>query len=78
VIVWPARSLVSRAASGIARAAGVPWSIARTQRDYIDLALRFLAPSNRNAIRQRLSQGRQVSHPLAYTRGVGGVGGVGP
>jgi hypothetical protein len=41
--VWPARFVALRAAAGIARAAGLHWSIARTGSEYVRLASRLLA-----------------------------------
>ena len=89
VVVWPARSMVSRAASGehkcqkrpeidlirskrdleqchtwagIALAAGLQWSVARTRGDYVELARRLLRKKQRtgaSGARQFVAQARQ-------------------
>jgi len=43
VLVFPARSMVSRAAAGIVIGAGMPWTVARTAGDYVELAQRIVA-----------------------------------
>lgn len=61
VIVWPARSMVSRAAAGIVLSAGLSWAVARTEGDYVDLARRIArkAPSLKREI-----VGLRASSPL--------------
>ncbi|EKX34385.1 hypothetical protein GUITHDRAFT_147284 [Guillardia theta CCMP2712] len=39
VLVWPARSMVSRAAAGIVHGAGLSWMIARNGQDYVEAAM---------------------------------------
>jgi hypothetical protein len=61
VIVWPARSMVSRAASGIASAAGLQWAVARTESEYVQLACALLSQKQRTnsaGARNKVAQAR--------------------
>ena len=62
MVVWPSRSMVSRAAAGIVTAAGLPWAIARSRSEYVALAVRLLGRREREATtgaRRRVARARR-------------------
>jgi len=61
VLVWPARSLVSRAAVGIVSAAGLPWAIARTGSDYVALAQKLVGGRGAAASRAAVQESKRGS-----------------
>ena len=66
VLVWPGETMVSRAAAGIALAAGLRWAVARGGRDYAMLAARLVRAEGARWARAEVRAARASGGPALF------------